>query len=291
MQLATSAVTPETDYLIFPETSFGPLRQEDLGVDAITSKLKGFVDKHEKVKLVSGLTVYHVFKSGEERTDATRVVRRPSGDMMEYEMYNAAVQFAPGTDSVPLYKKSKLVPGAEFLPYRKVFFFLKPLIDKLEGSMAGYGKQEKRGVFVGGENNVGIGPAICYESVYGEYYAGYVRSGAHFTSIMTNDGWWDNTPGHIQHLKFASLRAIETRRPIARSANTGISAFINLRGDISQATKYGVEAVIRGEVWPNDGTTFYIRWGDMIGRLAVFLTAIIFLNSLAKQFMPKNEKA
>ena len=94
--------------------------------------------------------------------------------------------------------------------------------------------------------------------------------------------------GHRQHLYFASLRAIETRRSIARSANTGISAFINQRGEIFQATKYDEAVAIKGDIQLNDEITFYVKWGDMIARIFTFITLILLLNTLAKRL--KREK-
>ncbi|MBK8704010.1 MAG: hypothetical protein IPN33_10570 [Saprospiraceae bacterium] len=126
----------------------------------------------------------------------------------------------------------------------------------------------------------GIGPAICYESVFGEYFTGYIRKGAQAIFIMTNDGWWDNTAGHRQHLWYASLRAIETRRSIARAANTGISAFVNARGDISQPTAYGEQAAIRQKITLSDQRTLYVKWGDMIARIAIFLALLWLLNTI-----------
>ena len=135
-----------------------------------------------------------------------------------------------------------------------------------------------------------IAPVICYESIFGEYHNGYIKKGAQAIFIMTNDGWWDNTAGHRQHLYFASLRAIETRRGIARSANTGISAFVNQRGDILQPTKYGEAVAIKGSLHLNDAITFYVRWGDIIARVALFLTAIFLLNTIVKGKLKKAGK-
>jgi apolipoprotein N-acyltransferase len=61
-----------------------------------------------------------------------------------------------------------------------------------------------------------IAPAICYESIYGEFMSKYIRNGANLICIITNDGWWKNTPGHKQHMNYARLRAIETRTWVAR---------------------------------------------------------------------------
>jgi apolipoprotein N-acyltransferase len=206
-------------------------------------------------------------------------VRRP-GDTMYYEILNAAIQIDPSTREVPLYRKSKLVPGPEILPYRRIFFFMKPLIDKLEGTTAGVGTQPERSVFSSDAGKVA--PAICYESVFGEYVTGYIQKGAQAIFIMTNDGWWDNTAGHRQHLYFASLRAIETRRAIARSANTGISAFVNQRGDILQPTRYDEPIAIKGSIRFNDSITFYIRWGDAVARIALFTSILFLLNTFVR---------
>ena len=160
------------------------------------------------------------------------------------------------------------------------------MADKLGGSLAGHGKQAIRAAFTSQAG--GVAPVICYESVYGEYTTGYVRHGANALFIITNDGWWDNTAGHIQHMKFASLRAIETRRDIARSANTGISCFINQRGDIRNKTSYDEPIAIKNSILMNDTITFYVRWGDIIGRIGVFVTLLLLLNTFVKSFLPRD---
>ena len=100
---------------------------------------------------------------------------------------------------------------------------------------------------------------------------------------MTNDGWWDDSPGYKQHLAYARLRAIENRRSIARSANTGISCFINQRGDILNATEWWQEAVIQGTLNANHELTVYTKAGNYLARLASFIAAglliFAFVNS------------
>ena len=166
-----------------------------------------------------------------------------------WESYNAAIHVNSESKEVDFYKKSKLVPGAEITPFKRIVYYIKPLkkmVNQLGGSLDGLGMQEDRSVFKNKDGDA-IAPVICYESIYGEYCTGYVRNKANAMFIVTNDGWWDNTAGHRQHLMFASLRAIESRRSIARSANSGVSAFINQRGDILQATHYDEEDAIRGK--------------------------------------------
>jgi apolipoprotein N-acyltransferase len=231
---------------------------------------------------VTGVGAYKIFEKEQTNSPSIRTqVNLKTGDTLFWEAYNAAIQIENGVEEVPVYKKSILVPGAEFLPYRKVFFWLESFVNQLGGSMAGYGSQKDRGVFKSKEGTA-VAPVICYESIFGEYMTGYIRNGAQAIFIVTNDGWWDNTAGHRQHLLFASLRAIESRRPIARSANTGISAFINQRGDIREATKYDEAIAIKDKILLNDAITFYVRWGDLIGRIAIFLSILLLLNAFVK---------
>jgi apolipoprotein N-acyltransferase len=281
LSLADSMVTPATQLVFFPETSFGPIQDIEIGKDPITGRLQAWVDEHPNLTLIAGLTVYHIFEPDEAHTENVRQFRRRD-QTFYYESYNAATRFTAGAEDYPIYKKSKLVPGAESFPYNRLLFFLKPIVDKLDGSTAGLGTQPQRSV-LSTPDGINVAPIICYESVFGEYHAGYIRKGAQIGGIITNDGWWDETAGHRQHLRFASLRAIETRRDIARSANTGISAFINQRGDVLQATQYEETAAIRGTVRPNSQITFYVLWGDMIGRISLFLSLILALNGVAKR--------
>ncbi len=284
LALAERLLTDSTDYLLFPETSFGNIRDDRIAKEPITRSLQAWLEKHPGVKLLTGLAAYHVFAPGESHSPYVREMRSSRGETVYWEAYNAAVQLQAGQSEFVLYKKSKLVPGAEFLPYRKFLFFFKPLVDKLGGSIGGYAAQEKREPFFCEEKQLAVGTQICYESIYGEYSTAYVREGANLLFIMTNDGWWDDTPGHRQHLWFGRLRAIELRRDMARSANTGISAFINQRGDISQATRYGEPAVIRAALHPNDSFTFYTRYGDLIGRLAAFVSVLFLLIALVNKY-------
>jgi len=117
--------------------------------------------------------------------------------------------------------------------------------------------------------------------------AEFIRNGAKSIFIITNDGWWGDTPGHEQHLAYARLRAIELRRSIARSANTGISAFLNQRGDVLQATEYWKQDIIRGTIRPSEQLTFYARYGDYIARTAAWLSVFVFLAAIVKRQLPQ----
>lgn len=283
LKLTAQATDSLTDYVVYPETSFGFVETSRVNEYAPIERMREFMQQFPNLKIVTGLEAYHDFKPGEPHSDAVRE-RNRGGATVYFETLNAAVQLSNETQEVPVYRKSKLVPGPEKFPLKNLFFFMEAAVDHLGGTTAGLGTQPERDVFA--SKSARIGPVICYESVFGEYYAGYIRKGAQAIFIMTNDGWWDDTPGHRQHLQFASLRAIETRRSIARSANTGISAFINQRGDILQPTRYGDTTVIRSTIHLNDAITHYVVWGDLIARVAVFTSLLLLLNLVVRRRRP-----
>ncbi|MBY0424414.1 MAG: apolipoprotein N-acyltransferase, partial [Cytophagales bacterium] len=128
---------------------------------------------------------------------------------------------------------------------------------------------------------------VCYESIYGEFVGEYIKKGAGFIAIITNDGWWGNTPGHKQHLAYACLRAIETRKSVARSANTGISAFINQRGDIVRQTEWWKMDALSENLKANDRITFYVQWGDYIGKICILLTVLVIGYSIYYSIVKK----
>ena len=96
-------------------------------------------------------------------------------------------------------------------------------------------------------------------------------------AVITNDGWWGDTPGYRQHFNFARLRAIENRRDIVQAANTGTSGIINQRGDVLAKTPYWVETTLRGTIQGNDTLTPFVRHGDRIGRFASYAFLVLCL--------------
>ncbi len=285
LKLSSAAITPETEYLVFPESSFNSIRTNTMRTNKKITTLQRFIDQYPKLKLVTGLGSYKVYDPGEPHGPAVRTRVRSRGDTLFWESHNSAIQLTSGSKEVDFYLKSKLVPGAEIFPHHELLFFMKPVVDQLGGSPSSFATQRERSAFKSGDS--GVAPVICFESVFGEYCTGYVKNGAEALFIVTNDGWWDNTAGHRQHLAFARLRAIELRRSIARSANTGISCFINQRGDVSQATGYDEEAAVRGSIQFNKEKTFYVQWGDLIGRVAGFVSILLILNAIVKGLMRK----
>jgi apolipoprotein N-acyltransferase len=112
--------------------------------------------------------------------------------------------------TIQIYHKSKLVPGVEKMPWPAVFKYIEKFAIDLGGISGSLGMQEERVAFFTQDKKFAAGPIVCYESVYGEYVGEYVKKGANFLAIITNDGWWGDTPGYRQHLQYGALRAIET---------------------------------------------------------------------------------
>ncbi len=151
--------------------------------------------------------------------------------------------------------------------------------------LAVWGIQDDREVFAVPGSSILAAPVICYESVYGAYVGDYVKNGANLLCIITNDGWWDDSPGYRQHLSYARLRAIEHRRDIARSANTGISGFINQRGEIVQSSTWWREAVLKQEVSLNEQKTLYTLMGDYIYATAAFVSVLLLIAGLSGKIL------
>jgi apolipoprotein N-acyltransferase len=163
------------------------------------------------------------------------------------------------------------------VPLKAIPGLISRFLPDLGGLNRGYSTQDKRTCFQNSERSQKIAPVICYESVYGEYVTEYIKEGAGAIFIITNDGWWKNTKGYKQHLAYASLRAIETRRPVIRSANTGISCFIDIRGKIISQTEWWIPAVIKGTFNYEDHITPYVRYGDYLMHMACLISILTLL--------------
>jgi len=287
LHLADSLTTDSTDYVAVPETAIDDnIWENNMRQNRSILRIKAFIRKHPRVKFITGAVTYFAYPPGLPATPTAR--KFPDADAY-YDDFNAALQI-DSTDCIQSYHKSKLVVGVETMPYPRLFHFLGSTIIDLGGTTGSYGTQKKRTPLVSHSDSAKVGIAICYESVFGEYVTRYVRNGSNMLFIITNDGWWGDTPGYKQHMNYARLRAIENRRSIARSANTGISCFINQRGEASQVTGWWIPAVIRGSIMANNRMTFYTLHGDYIGRICDFFAVMVLLYVLVQWLMKKKVK-
>lgn len=257
VRLSESAAQPNTEFFVWPETAIAhppPGYDEDTFIEhPAFLRLQGFLAPYRNGNILSGIEAYRIYE------DQSTLTARPWGSRF-VDVFNAAV-LVENSAKLQFYHKSKLVAGVEQMPFGESLAFMKPLFKAFGGTTGGYGRQEKPSVFYS-QSGIGVAPVICYESIWGDYVAQYIKQGAQFIAVITNDGWWGNTAGKDQHLAYAKLRAIETRRWVARSANTGISAFINQRGDVVQRTQWWIPAALKQDINLNEEVTFYVKTGD-----------------------------
>ncbi len=260
LSLTSGHISDSCSWLIFPETAIDDPFEESMATsNRYIKRIENYFSKYNSLNIILGATTTESFNGSEYS-----------------ELYNSAVHIS--TDSlISFYHKSKLVPGFE-----KKVSFLPPFLEKiiipdLGGTMSGYTIQKERDIFTHTNTSTKLAPVICYESAYGEFTTQYINKGAGIIAIITNDGWWNNTSAYKQHLWFASLRAIENRRPVARCANTGISCFIDKKGRITQSLPWWEEGVLVSDIQPGQKITIYSVYGDIILRYSVFISLLILI--------------
>ena len=278
-QLLQSKLNQETQLVVLPETFI--VAESDYTSDVDESVFKNSIEFNNlitlskthfpKAAILTGACTSHDFSANESLTSTAR--KYGNADKY-YDSYNTAI-YIDTAKNFTFYHKSKLVPGVERMPYPGFFKYFEKYAIALGGTSGSLATQKERTVFVDDIYKIKVAPSICYESVYGDFMSEYIRKGAEVICIITNDGWWGNTPGHRQHLSYAKLRAIETRKQVVRCANTGISCFIDEFGTVTQAQPYWEFAVINGEVSLNSVKTFFVRFGDVISYISIGLTLII----------------
>jgi apolipoprotein N-acyltransferase len=223
-------------------------------------RFQQFLKKHPQATFLYGAsTMERVYSRTRPHPCAYDMEEGPDGRHLWVLMHNSAIL----TDTSALYQifhKSKLVVGTELTPYPGFFIPLEKFLNHGNYLMAKDIGQPHISCLTMGD--IPVGTAICYESVYGEYCTGYVREGAQLLTVITNDAWWGNTPGYRQHFNYSRLRAIETRRWVARCGNTGVSALIDPEGHVVKRTAWWEPALLEGTVGLSTEQTFFCPlWG------------------------------
>lgn len=270
--ISESKVDDNTALIVWPETALymsNGIDEGNMKSNMFLDPLWSFLKRHPRSSLFTGIESYRMFDA------KTKFSREFSGQ--HFETYNGSV-LLDSNGASSFYHKSMLVPGVETLPW--FLRFIDKWFAKFGGTTAGYAKQTERAVLAE-KNGYKIAPSICYESIYGEFMSKYVRNGANLICIITNDGWWKKTPGHKQHMNYARLRAIETRTWVARSANTGISCFIDPYGKVIDPQPYNTASAIKLSIPANTTKkTFFVRHGDILSRIMVTLSILLLAYSI-----------
>jgi apolipoprotein N-acyltransferase len=286
LSLLDSAGVPEGPCLVLaPETFTRYFMLDNVRGQMSFRRYQAWLREHPDATLIFGASAYEptIAYSAPSLLAYDQGAVDDKGHHLWLTSYNSAIA-TDTTGRYEVFHKSKLVVGTELTPYPKVFV---PLEKLLGGNLMGkcVGQKEISCLHMRlGDEKVPIGTAICYESVYGEYCTGYVRAGARLLTVITNDAWWGNTPGYKQHFSYSRLRAIETRRWIARCGNTGISAVIDPTGKVLSRTPWWQQAVLKDSVKLLDNQTFFVRYGDIVGRVSVFLFLLLLAAAIFRPF-------
>jgi len=273
LQLSEQHLTPATRLVIWPETALEEAVWENtMESNSKIRRIRAWLTRHPGVALLTGVTTLGSYPNKEAASETARY----RDDLGYYDFFNTGAYFADARARVVLYHKSRLVPGVEKIP--PLLVSLVSHID-LGGTVGSVGSQTERTVFPAPANApaLRVAPVICYESIYGDFLGEYIPNGATLLGLVTNDAWWHDSPGYRQLLSYGQLRCIETRRDLARSANTGFTGFINQKGEITQREPAWVPTASRALVHLNDEVTFYARFGELIGRGAQLLAVLAVL--------------
>jgi apolipoprotein N-acyltransferase len=283
LQLSEQHLTPQTRLVLWPETALEEaVWENNIENNPKIRRVREWLAQHPGVALLTGITTLGSYPNKEAASETARY----RDDLGYYDFFNSAAYFASSTAPVALYHKSRLVPGVEKVP--PVLASLVSHID-LGGTVGSMGSQAERTVFSAPANApaLRVAPVICYESIYGDFIAQYAHNGATLLGLVTNDAWWHDSPGYRQLLSYGQLRCIETRRDLARSANTGFTGFINQKGEIIQRETAWIPTASRATVHLNDEVTFYVRFGELIGRGAQILAVLVLGFAIVMGFSRK----
>ena len=228
------------------------------------------------VNMMVGASSYTIIESGSRPSYTARTY----GEGRWIESHNSAIMI-DGSGRNQFFHKNKLVVAVEMLPYPVVFDPIDRALGGVMGRCIGQGEVSNLDYIADGQD-IPIGCAICYESVYGDYCRDYILKGAKALTIITNDAWWGDTPGYRQHLSYASLRAIETRRWIARCSNTGISGLIDDRGRIVEEGPWWEKTTLRFALPLKDGITPFVKFGDVTGRICTWVFLLLIAALMVK---------
>lgn len=265
------------DVILLPETFITENIYESTSKEMLQYSTLQFLNdsilkKYPNISIITGANTFKTYTN----TEDIPATARQSKNGIYYDVFNTALCIYK--DSIQIFHKSKLVPGVEKMPYPALFKPLEKLAIDLGGTAGSLGQQDAPSLLYV-KNKLPVATVICYESVFSDFVSKFFKLGANALFIITNDGWWGNTPGYYQHLIFGRLRSIENRTYIARAANTGISAVINPLGEIQSSTLFWTKDILLASLPLTYSHTIYSQTGDIISPACVLwlIGLLIFL--------------
>lgn len=279
--ISDSLVRSETkpDLVIWNETAIPKYINT---VDKFTYEYLSNWVVNSQTSILTGFAELKLFNS----QNKTATARFDSNSNNTYfESYNSLLLLNNSTPTNPIvYQKMRLTPFAERLPYSEALLFMRSWFEWGVGISAwGIGKSQHNMDLLLNDKSISIGPVICIESIYPEFVRNTAKNGADFLVIVTNDAWYDYTPGPEQHYLIACMRAIENRRYIVRVANTGVSGLISPKGNtvsrLEQYQQLGLNLTF--PILKID--SIYVKFGDWFAIIASFISIITFIFSYFKK--------
>jgi len=289
IHLAKKVANEQTDFILLPETCISNnIWANNIDENEELNRLKDSVFLFApNADIVAGVDMMEYYISQVPPSKNAHAVN----ENVYIDFFNACVLLS-NHQPAQYYKKSKLTPGSEYLPFKGTF--LENWLIKLGCTAESRGRQERPSLL--SSNKAQIMPIICYESLYSEYVSKFSQLGGDVIFIITNDGWWKKSIGETHHFRMAQIRSIENRRSVIRCGNTGISAAINQKGDIIQQIPSWTQTAFSSTVNKNKNTTFYSKHGDYVAVACNIINLIlislfffsIFKNKKNKKNKPKN---
>ncbi len=273
IDLSDSVRTSNTRLILWPESGIYPylsnLAAPNMRERVVKNRLKETAAKWNTI-IVGGTEYFDYFKN-----DSLPPLPRHSNGI-PYLTYNAAVAFYPNGD-IKVYRKHNLVPVIERMPFVRVFNKIDIFNWINWASIQQFGEGQKPTLFM--SENEKFPVLICYDSIYPGWVRHFIQNGAGFITVITDDGWWGNSSGHIQHFDFGRLRAIEFRRWVVQDSNNGTSGVIAPDGSVIKHTSFGIQTAFRFNVPVLHQQTFYTRHGDWlpVSLLGISLAGIMLL--------------
>jgi len=278
LELTKKHIKPTTDLVVFPETAIDESFSESIMQKYPNFQRMDTFAKKQGKDVLFGISTRAFYKTQQSPTSTFA-----KSVNSFYEDFNVAVFMQK--DTFELYRKMVLVPGVETIPFPEYTVFLKGFISSIGAQffLLGTGKEQK--VFKTAKAR--IAPVICYESMYGEFTAGFVANGANLLCTITNDGWLGNTPWQEHHLYLGALRSIETRKSMIHCSNMGISGIISPKGDVLKTVPYNSRTALLAQAKIYEGKTFYVRFGDYLGKLACLIVLGLIVYTLVSKVVLK----
>lgn len=280
-----------TDLVVLPEKAIPrPLNRNRAGRDRLLDPLWQVVDSHQ-IDVLTGLESQVFYPS----RDSAPVGATPGFELKEtgripvsIATWNSALLLRPDRE-MAIYDKGKLAPLIERIPYLEWFGVINRIFPGWWSAMGNYAKQDSL-VVPQTSDGIPLSVLLSYESAFGDYARRSTLAGGRATIVMTNNRWWSGTDDYGQHAWLAILRAIESRRAVLRAGNLGGSLLVDARGQPTKLSESGEAESSDFTLDLNTAKTFYVRYGDLTGRISGWLTLLIVLISLLLYYIPRFKK-